>query len=233
MAQADSDNSTRTPAAAGNSELPRGASAIQKAAAAFERAFADQEAKYQIFFAAERAAVKAAPPVPALLRPTKKNMADIADPFNDAKGGRCAIRAAEIERDINALKRNTCHREDLPNGMMVLTMSAKPPFKPFPLTAKQKAHLARLERRLPIARAREAAIAKIDARFRVRDLERAAGDVSVKLMKLASKLTDTPSKTRDDILAKARVFQLDREICEELGTVICDDLIRLNAAALI
>lgn len=202
-------------------------SRLQKLCAEFLRLHEEQEAKYQRFFAAERACSAAEPPTPAPLRPTKKNMADIDDFIWKPGTKRYAIRASEIEHDIASIKRNTCQRVDTAEGMMVLTQSAKPPYKVFPLTRKQKARLARLERLLPIARKHEAQVAKLEAQFRIRELEEEAGSVSDRLIPLARRLATIPSKTRADLIAKARVHQTDREICEDLAASICADLMRL------
>jgi hypothetical protein len=90
----------------------------------------------------------------------------------------------------------------------------------YPLTKAQKARLQRLQARLVIAKAHEAEIAAIWKRFRVKELNAAANVYSRNLPTLADRIARTPSKDRFDMIAKARIIEIDPdvdEVCAGIG----------------
>jgi hypothetical protein len=216
---------------------PAAMSAVQKLCAEYERTLAAFKTALDLSIEAESAALDARPKPDSLIRPTKRNFADVPDytMIGNKKrrlfGQRIPITSGEIRREIKSLKSNTLKAEgDRKNRILIMRE------KGFPLTAKQKARLARVEARLPIALAYEAQVAEIEKQFRVKELDAAAQVPSRKLGPLAARIAETPSRDRYDMLAKARICEIDpdmAEVSEDIAMSIASDFARLAAAGAI
>jgi hypothetical protein len=210
---------------------PAAISAVQKLCAEYERALAAFNAALRLYGDAENAALDARPKPHPLIRPTKRNLADVPDYSWGADrrlpSQRCPITSGEIKREIKSLRGNTVKVEGSGKNKTVTHCA-----KGFPLTREQKARLARVEARLPIAQAYEAELAALRKRFKVDELDAASQVPSRKLRPLALRIAEMPSKDRHDMLAKVRIRELDgdmAEVSEEIGMSICHDFIRLSA----
>jgi hypothetical protein len=224
--------STSTPAinfATPGTIRPARQSTIQKLCAEYERTLAAFKSAHAAFAQAETAAHKARQRPDSLIRPTKRNFDDV---FCNVHGGkRRPITSSEILNEIAGLRSNSV-KEGKSNGARVVTFSDAG----FPLTPKQKARLARVEARLPLARAYEAECAAVEKRFRVKELDAAAQVPSRKLEPLALRIAALPSENRQDLLAKARLCELDPDVSsvgEDVALSIARDFARLAAAGLI
>ncbi|UPJ63511.1 hypothetical protein [Bradyrhizobium sp. 191] len=215
------------------SRRPAAMSAVQKLCAEYERTLAAFKTALDLSIEAENAALDARPKPDSLIRPTKRNFADVPDytaKLTSRKylpSQRIPITSGEIRREIKSIKNNTVKEEGSGKTRTITVCE-----KGFPLTAKQKARLARVEARLPIALAYEAEVAAIEKRFRVKELDAAAQVPSRRLGPLAARITDTPSRDRYDMLAKARICELDpdmAEVSEDIAMSIARDFARLAA----
>jgi hypothetical protein len=203
-------------------------SSLQKLCSQYEATLTAFKAAHDAFVQAENAAAKARPQPDGLIRPNKRNFKDV---FCNVKGRRIPITSREIKVQIASLRRNTT-KMDENEGARVFTISETG----FPLTKKQKAQLARVEARLPLALAYETDWAAVQKRSRVKELEEAVQVPSRKLGPLAARIAKTPSKDRQDMLAKARVCEIDpdmAEVAEDIAMSIALDFSRLSAAGLI
>ena len=203
-------------------------SSVQKLCSQYEAALTAFKAAHDTFVQAENAAAEARPQPDSLIRPNKRNFKDV---FCNVKGRRIPIKSGEIKAQIASLRRNTT-KMDENDGTRVFTISEAG----FPLTKKQKAQLARVEARLPLALAYETEWAAVQKRLRVKELEEAVQVPSRKLGPLAARIAETPSKDRQDMLAKARVCEIDpdmAEVAEDIAMSIAHDFSRLSAAGLI
>ena len=214
--------------------LPARQSTVQKLCSDYERALAEFKTALAAFGQAENAALAARPRPDSLIRPTKRNFADVPDytaQFTSRKhlpSQRIPITSGEIRREIKSIKNNTVKEEGSGKTRTITVCE-----NGFPLTAKQKARLARVEARLPIALAYEAEVAAIEKRFRVKELDAAAQVPSRRLGPLAARIADTPSQDRHDMLAKARICEIDpdvAEVSEDIAMSIARDFARLAAA---
>jgi hypothetical protein len=86
-----------------------------------------------------------------------------------------------------------------------------------------------------LALAYEAGCEAVSKRFKVKELDAAALAPSSKLSALADRLSDTPAKSREDLLEKVRVYELDPDILDRIdfGPSIARDVARLAASSLI
>lgn len=203
-------------------------SPVQRLCAQYEAtltAFTEAHGKYS---KAEEAFHQKRPTAPASIRATKRNLADLD---YSIRGPRRPITANEIRGSIKSLRENTI-REEKSAGARVVTISDAG----FPLTDKQKARLHRLEAKLPLAVAYEAKCDAVHQRLKVDELCDAAHIPSSKLGPLAGKIADLPSQDRADMLAKAKIIQIDpdmAEVSEDIGLSLAQDFIRLASAGLI
>jgi hypothetical protein len=203
-------------------------SAVQKLCAKYEATLTEFKVKHGAYAEADDAFHKAMPSAPRSIQATKRNLADLD---YSIPGPRRAINSGEIRRSIEDIKNNTV-QTDVTDGRRITIVSDVP----FPLSKKQRARLARLEAKLPVALAYEAKCDALHTRFRVDELDEAARVPSSKLGTLAAKIADTPSQDRNDLLAKARIIELDpdmAEVSEDIGLSLAQDFIRLSAASLI
>ena len=86
----------------------------------------------------------------------------------------------------------------------------------------------------PIALAYEAKCEAIYKRFKVDELDDAAQIPSAKLGPLAARIASLPSRDRSDLLAKARICEIDPdmvEVSEDIGLSIAKDFAQLAAAS--
>jgi hypothetical protein len=201
-------------------------SAVQKLCSQYEETLIAFKAAHQAFAKAEDAAAKVRPQPHPLIRPTKKNLSDVG--CHVRGGHRIPITSREIKNQIRSLRRNTT-KMDENGGTQVFTISKAG----FPLTKKQKAELARVEARLPVAIAYEAEWAAIQKRLRLKELDKAAQVHSSKLGPLAARIAETRSKDRQDMIAKVRICEIDpdiAEVSEDIAMSIARDFVRLSAA---
>lgn len=203
-------------------------STVQKLCSQYEATLTAFKSAHDAFVQAENAAAKARPQPDSLICPNRRNFKDVSC---NVKGRRIPITSGEIKTQIASLRRNTT-KVDENDGTRVFTISKAG----FPLTKKQKAQLARVEARLPLAVAYETEWAAVQKRLRVKELEEAAQVPSRRLRPLAARIAETPSKDRQDMLAKARVCEIDpdmAEVAEDIAMSIALDFSRLSAAGLI
>jgi hypothetical protein len=196
---------------------PARQSTIQKLCAEYERTLTAFKTAHDAYVQAENAEMDGRPRADSLIRPTRRNLADVGADVKDA-GKRIPIMSREIRREIKCVRNNKIISD-----------------KVLPLTRAQRAQLARLEARLPIALAYEAQCAANAKRLRINELRRATNALSDKLPPLMQRLTDVPARSRTDLLAKARIFEIDPDMAEsdKLGISIARDVRNLAAAAAI
>ncbi|KRQ92377.1 hypothetical protein [Bradyrhizobium valentinum] len=212
---------------------PAATSAVQKLCAEYERTLAAFKTALDLSIEAENAAIDARPKPDSLIRPTKRNFADVPDytMIGNKKrrlfSQRIPITSGEIKREITSVRRNAVKVEGSGKNKTVVHSE-----RGFPLTVKQEALLKRLEKRLPLALAYEAEVAAIRKRFRVDELDAAAQVPSRKLGPLAGRIADTPSRDRYDMLAKVRICEIDPDmagVSEDIAMSIARDFVRLPA----
>jgi hypothetical protein len=198
-----------------------------------ETASAEFIAAHRKYSDAEQAEHRARLPAPAALRSTKRNLRDVQC-FPLGRPARIAITPTEIRREISSLQSNKLRVETVAGVRQVVHSDAS-----FPLTAKQRAQLKRLEAKLIIAEAFEKKCAAISARFKVKELDNAAAVASDKQAALAMRLARLHARSRDDLLAKIAAYQAEREEFSgseaevELAHSIIRDVERLAAASTI
>jgi hypothetical protein len=172
-------------------------------------------------------------PAPPELRSTKRNLRDVQC-FPLGRPARIAITAAEIRREISSLRSNKLRVETVAGVRQVVHSDAS-----FPLTAKQRAQLKRLEAKLIIAEAFKKKSDAIAARFKVKELDDASAVASDKQARLATRLARLLARSRDDLLAKIAAYHAEREEFSgseaevELAHSIVRDVERLAAASTI
>jgi len=208
---------------------PARQSTIQKLCAEYERTLTAFKTAHDAYVQAENAEMDERPRADSLIRPTKRNLADVGVHVKYA-GKRIPIKSSEIRREIKCVRNNKTKFEQSGKTHTVIMSD-----KVFPLTRAQRAQLARLEARLPIALAYEAQCAANTKRLRVNELHRAAKVQSDMLTPMMQRLTDMAAQSRTDLLAKARIFEIDPDMAEsdELGVSIARDVRNLAAAAAI
>ena len=208
---------------------PTRQSTIQKLCAEYERTLNAFNTAHDACVQAENAEIDERPRADSLIRPTKRNLADVGAHVKDA-GKRIPIMSREIRRAVKCVRNNKTKLERSGQTRTVIISD-----KVLPLTGAQRAQLTRLEARLPIALAYEAQCIANAKRLRVNELNRAASVLSDKLPPLMQRLTDTPAQSRADLLAKARIFEIDPDMAksDELGVSIARDVRNLAAAAAI
>jgi hypothetical protein len=224
--------STTTPVinfATPTSRLVTRQSAVQKLCADYERASDAFKTAHQAFCDAETAASKEKPHADSSIRATKQNCADAGCNIRGHK--RIPITSREIKSQIKSLRSNR-YKDERTDAGLVLSISDKG----FPLTKRQKAQLARVKARLPMALAYEAELAAIEKRHRVDDLDAAAQNHARKLGPLALRIASLQSRDRFDMLAKARICEIDPDMDEvtgDIGRSIAQDFVRLSALGLV
>jgi hypothetical protein len=208
---------------------PARQSTIQKLCAEYERTLTAFKTAHDAYVQAENAEMDGRPRADSLIRPTRRNLADVGADVKDA-GKRIPIMSREIRREIKCVRNNKTKLEQSGQTRTVIISD-----KVLPLTRAQRAQLARLEARLPIALAYEAQCAANAKRLRINELRRATNALSDKLPPLMQRLTDVPARSRTDLLAKARIFEIDPDMAEsdKLGISIARDVRNLAAAAAI
>jgi hypothetical protein len=204
-------------------------SVVQKLCAQYEETLIAFKTAHQAFCDAETAASKESPRADSSIRPTKRNLDDVGSHIRG--GTRIPVTSREIKNQIKSLRSNR-YKNEKKDGGQVLTISDKV----FPLTARQKAQLARVQARLPLALAYEAELAAIQKRLRVKELDDAVNIPSSKLGPLALRIASLESRDRHDMLAKARICEIDPDMDEVSGDIansIARDFVRLSAAGLV
>jgi hypothetical protein len=204
-------------------------SPIQKLCADYEHTLAAFKIAHQAFCDAETAASKERPRADSSIRPTKMNCADVGCRIGG--GRRIPITSREIKSQIKS-RRSNRYKNEKRDGGVVLTICDKG----FPLTARQKVQLARVKSRLAMALAYEAELAAIKKRYRVDELDAAAQVPSSKLGPMALRIASLQSRDRYDMLAKARICEIDPDMDEvtgDIGRSIAQDFLRLSALGLV
>jgi hypothetical protein len=204
-------------------------SIVERACAKFEAALAEFKSAHEKFACAEDDSYGSMPRADSRILSTKRNLADVTC-FPAGRSSRIAINSNEIRREITSLRSNNVKAEKV-DGKRHIEFSDDG----FPLTPKQRARLKRLEAKLSLALAHERKCDAVAKRFKLRELDAAAQVHSSKLNKLAAQLTDLPSRNRQDLLAKVRIYELDPDLLDGdgLGRSIAKDVARLAASAAI
>jgi hypothetical protein len=211
----------------------RNLSPIVRTCALLETASAEFIAAHRKFADAEQAQQDARPAAPAALRSTKRNLADVTC-FPLGRPAHIAIMPAEIRREIARLRSNKAKSEHADGVHHIMHSDAG-----FPLTAKQRAQLKRLEAKLVIAEAFEKKCGAITARLKVDELQTATCKASDKQSMLVAKLARLLARSRDDLLAKIAAYKAECESFHgsegevELAHSIVRDVERLAAASTI
>jgi hypothetical protein len=204
-------------------------SIVERACAKFEAALAEFKSAHEKFAYAEDDSYGSMPRADIRIRSTKRNLADVTC-YPAGRASLIAISSNEIRREITSLRSNFVKVEKV-DGKRHVEFSDDG----FPLKPKQRARLKRIEAMLPLALAHEAKCAAVTKRFKLRELDAAAAVCSSKLNKLGARLTDLPARTRQDLLAKVRIYELDPDMLDgdDLGRSIAKDVARLAATSLI
>lgn len=159
---------------------------------------------------AQKASQRATPKPPKTIRPTKAVLADV--PF--FRYDRRPIPSTFIETELRNLKNNRALREMDIDGVVTIRYSANG----FPLNEEQKARTARMERMLVDAQKYERACEKVDARFKLKQLERATYQALDRHMELIHKLESLRSASAQDVIAKIGVYRTDPEFYKGMET---------------
>jgi hypothetical protein len=204
-------------------------SPVRRLCSQYEATFAAFQEAHDKFAKADGAFFKARPKAPAAIRATKRNLADLD---YSIPGPRRPITASEIRNSIKTLRNKSIETEQS-GDLRIIKISES---GCLPLTKKEAARLARLEAKLRVAIAYEAKCDAMHQQFKVDELDDAAQIPSSKLGPLAGKIADLPSRDRADLLAKAKIIELDPDMVdatERMGLSLAQDFIRLAGAGTI
>lgn len=218
----NSRTSILPPNFAAAAEKPARQSLVQRLCADYTRKFGAFNGRLDAHYENEREAKAAEPAMPAVLRPNKRNRSVL--PAWMTIG--FVIRSNQILSAIKGITENNVKREGSHDNLpMVITMTKEP----LPPSAKDKARLSRLQTMLQVAQKYEAQCDAIQKRFRVQQSEDFALELNDDLLRIGRRIAKTPSKSIEDVAAKARVYALDpgNEPMADIALSLAADLARL------
>jgi hypothetical protein len=156
---------------------------------------------------AETAARRAYPKPPKSIQPSKAVRADLPN-YKDHHHR--AIPSIFIRSELTSLKDNRALYEKA-QGVVTIRASTKG----FPLNDAQKARVNRLERLLVDVQKYERVCVKVDARFKLKQLDKAITSAVWRQQKLIHKLERVRSASAQDVIAKIIVYRTDPELFGE------------------